>query len=291
MEEKLGRGLAALFGDSAGNAEKVELTSEVSIDLLDPNPNQPRRSFEDDKLSELSSSISFHGVLQPIVVRQKDDRYEIIAGERRWKAARMAGLTTVPIHVIGCTDGDLLALSLIENIQRDDLNPIDEASAIQKLIDDCACTQEELGSIIGKSRSHVGNMLRLLYLPEEVQDFVRSGELTVGHARCLIGLEDATEVARLAIDRALNVRQLENVIKARKREVGKIGENYKNQTKLDGTISSADHEADDIARRIASTIKIDTKLKITRNGGVLTLTCKSCEELEDLVEKLMSLER
>jgi ParB family chromosome partitioning protein len=291
MEEKLGRGIAALFGDSSADTKKLEPTREVNIDVLVPNPNQPRRSFEDDKLGELASSIAFHGVLQPIVVRQRGDKYEIVAGERRWKAAKMSNLTTVPVHIIECTDGDLLALSLIENIQRDDLNPIDEASAIQKLIDDCACTQEELGAIIGKSRSHVGNMLRLLYLPQDIQDFVRSGALTVGHAKCLVGVEDAVEIAHMTVKRGMNVRQLENLIKTRKREVSKIGESGSSQTKLTKEISSAVYEASDISRRLTNALHLSAKLKITRDGGVLTLTCKSCEELEDLIEKLVSLDK
>jgi ParB family chromosome partitioning protein len=286
MEEKLGRGLAALLGEDVFGAEKGSSIHKVNIDLLDSNPNQPRKLFGQDKLNELSDSIAFHGILQPIVVRKKGDRYEIIAGERRWKAAKLANLGMVPIHVVDCADSDLLALSLIENIQRDDLNPIEEAEAIQQLITDCACTQEELGTILGKSRSHISNMLRLLYLPNEIQDLVRIGRLTAGHAKCLVGIENAVAVAQLVIDRMLNVRQLENMLKINRASIDKANEAPVKRTEI---ATNSDCEATDIANRIFEAIKIETKLKITRKGGVLTLTCKSCEELEELIEKLMSL--
>jgi ParB family chromosome partitioning protein len=289
MEEKLGRGLAALLGEGNLDIEKNASIHSVDINLLDPNPNQPRKSFNQEKLDELSSSIEQHGILQPIVVRPKGERYEIVAGERRWRAAQQANLNVIPIHVVHCADSDLLAFSLIENIQRDDLNPIEEAEAIQQLITDCACTQEELGVILGRSRSHICNMLRLLYLPNEVQDFVQDGRLTVGHAKCLIGVENAVKMANLAVDRSLNVRQLESMVRVTRGAGNKVTELNELIKQTDIT-TNADSEAADIAYRISQTIKIETKLKITRQGGILTLICKSCEELEGLIERLVSLD-
>jgi ParB family chromosome partitioning protein len=286
MDKKLGRGLAALLGGEEAN-DATYMTS-ISIKLLVPNENQPRKTFNEDKLTELAASIKSHGVLQPVVVRKVDgsEKYEIIAGERRWRAAQIAKLQEIPVSIVKCEDSDILAMSIIENIQRADLNPMEEAEAIQTLITDCACTQEELGTILGKSRSYIGNALRMLYLPDSVKRLVSVGLLSNGHAKCLIGVENAEEIAKAAVKRMMNVRQVENMVKLSRGGAEKQGQAGAGGTKID---KSVDQESIDIAGRVSDALQVEARLKITRKGGVFTLVCKSCEELEELVERLLSL--
>jgi ParB family chromosome partitioning protein len=297
MEQKLGRGLSALLEDVDVVTQKSSNTAEnkVSIDLLHPNEEQPRKFFDEGKIDELASSISLHGVLQPIAVRKNGEKYEIIAGERRWRAARIAGLHEVPVHVIDCDDSaKIMALALIENLQRADLNPIEEAEAMRALMLRCGCRQEDLAVMLCKSRSYIGNALRLLSLPERVRELIRTGRLSAGHGRCLIGAQNADEIAGIAAQENWNVRQLESTMKDLKS--GNLSSNFSkigartaytdSGTPIDPNMDS---ETMDIAIRVADAIGIETKLKRTRRGGVFTIVCKSCEELETLVEKLISL--
>lgn len=211
----LGRGLSALIPDTpaAGSREQA---LEIDLDLLAPNPQQPRHQFEESKLDELAQSIRTNGVIQPIVVRRRDSRYEIIAGERRWRAAQRAGILKVPVVVREVADDKLLQVALIENIQREDLNPIDEALAYQRLIEDFRLTQEDLASAVGKDRSSVANYLRLLKLPDDVRSEVASDRLSMGHARALLGLEDQAQLrtaARDVLARSLSVRETEALVR------------------------------------------------------------------------------
>src|SRR6059058_1904001 len=212
---RLGRGLASLIGDVGGEAahlERPRVQRKVPIEFLKANPRNPRRAFSESELQELADSIKQHGVIQPILVRPVKgvaDRYEIIAGERRWRAAQLAGLHDVPIVPLDVSDSDALELAIIENVQREDLNAIEEAQGYHALANEFKRSQEDIAKIVGKSRSHVANMMRLTKLPDEVQTLIASGELSAGHARALIGVPDAAAVAKRVVAEGLNVRQTE----------------------------------------------------------------------------------
>jgi ParB family transcriptional regulator, chromosome partitioning protein len=212
----LGKGLSALIPDEP---DLRTTPSEVDIDRLSPNQFQPRASADDAKLEELAQSITSHGVIQPIVVRKIDDRFQIIAGERRWRAAKRAGLMRVPVVVKDVAPGreqSVLEMALVENLQREDLNPIDEALAYRRLADDFQLKQEDIASAVGKDRASVANYLRLLKLPDEVRNEVASGRLSMGHARALLALASETDVlgvARDVIARNLSVRETESLVK------------------------------------------------------------------------------
>lgn len=294
---KLGRGLSALLGGSSEEEllnQPQDTSNKVDIELIVPNQDQPRKYFDDEKIRELSGSISIHGILQPIAVRKKGNTYEIIAGERRWRAAKMAGLKQVPVHILDVENNDVTALALIENIQRSDLNPIEEAEAIKILINECNCTQESVGVMLCKSRSYIGNTLKLLSLPARVRELIKNGKLSAGHGKCLLGIQNADEIAGLAVGEGWNVRQLEGAIRDLKAGVTQrvtvedVAGRYpeKKDTPFE---DREDPETVDIANRVANALNVNTKLKITKNGGVFTLTCKSCEELELLVDKFLSL--
>ena len=227
----LGRGLASLFGDyESFDTPKAEVkekvvekikevnrgAEDISIALIDRNPNQPRKNFDEKALKELAQSIKTNGVIQPIIVTKKGDRYIIIAGERRWRASQLAGLKTVPCIVRNYTDREICEIAIIENLQREDLNPIESARAIKQLIETFDLTQEVVADRIGKSRPAVANTLRLLTLTPEVVNMIEAGKLSAGHARCLITVEDPkiqVELALKACDNKISVRELEKYIK------------------------------------------------------------------------------
>lgn len=211
----LGRGLGALLS-AEGAAVARDTGDTISIDLIDPSPLQPRGLFDDEKLNELAKSIGSNGVVQPLIVRPKGERFELIAGERRWRAAHRAGLTRVPAVVRDVADDKVLELALIENIQREDLSPIEEARAYKNLIESVGLTQEEVAERVGRDRSYVTNYLRLLRLPEDLQMLVQEGRLSTGHARTLLGLPDLAAQRRLArkiIERDLSVRNTEELVR------------------------------------------------------------------------------
>ena len=216
---RLGRGLASLIGEQ--NAPQPRLPSEgvqrvVPVDQLTAGELNPRQEFREDELTELADSIRQKGLVQPLIVREHagDGGYEIVAGERRWRAAQRAGLHMVPVIVRSLDDQEVLELAIIENVQRSDLNAIEEACGYRELIDRFAYTQDKLSDVIGKSRSHLANTLRLLKLPLRVQTMVREGQLSAGHARALIGRDDAEELAERIIDQDLNVREVEALVQA-----------------------------------------------------------------------------
>ena len=215
---RLGRGLASLIGEPTPQAEsRLPVHGEqrlVSIDQLHPNGRNPRKSFADAELTELADSIRSRGLLQPIIARLDRERggYEIVAGERRWRAAQRIGLHDVPVIVRDLSDQEVAEFALIENVQRTDLNPIEEATGYSELIEKFGYTQEEVAEVIGKSRSHLANTLRLLRLPESVRALLQEGKLTAGHARALIGREDAEALARRIVEEELNVREVEALV-------------------------------------------------------------------------------
>ena len=212
----LGRGLSALIPDAPVVPTASERALEVDIDLLRPNRDQPRTGMDDSKIEELSRSIKSNGIIQPIVVRKTDDGYEIVAGERRWRASQRAGLAKVPVVVRDIPEERMLAAALIENIQREDLNPIEEAQAYRRLVDEHHLTQEQIADAVGKDRSSVANYLRLLKLPTEVRSNLSAGSLSMGHARALLALSDETDQLRIARDvvaKNLSVRETETIVK------------------------------------------------------------------------------
>lgn len=218
----LGRGLDALFADNS--IEEMATTSAVKLKIMDiePNRDQPRKVFDDDALAELADSIAKHGVIQPLLVRpMPDGSYQLVAGERRWRASRMAGLTEVPVVIKELSDDEAMALALIENLQREDLNAIEEAQGIKALMDTLSLTQDEAAERVGKSRPAIANSLRLLKLPDEVLELVSNGTLSPGHARALLGFkdtEDMIETAKLIIEKGLTVRDVERLVKKRNKE-------------------------------------------------------------------------
>lgn len=215
----LGRGLDALFADNS--IEEIASTSAVKLKIMDiePNRDQPRKIFDEDALAELADSIAKHGVIQPLLVRpMPDGSYQLVAGERRWRASRMAGLTEVPVVIKELSDDEAMALALIENLQREDLNAIEEAQGIKALMDTLSLTQDEAAERVGKSRPAVANALRLLKLPDSVIALVSDGKLSPGHARALLGFkdeQDIIETADLIIEKGLTVRDVEKLVKKR----------------------------------------------------------------------------
>lgn len=218
----LGRGLDALFADNS--IEEIASTSAVKLKIMDiePNRDQPRKIFDEDALAELADSIAKHGVIQPLLVRpMPDGSYQLVAGERRWRASRMAGLTEVPVVIKELSDDETMALALIENLQREDLNAIEEAQGIKALMDTLSLTQDEAAERVGKSRPAVANALRLLKLPDSVIALVSDGKLSPGHARALLGFkdeQDIIETADLIIEKGLTVRDVEKLVKKRNKE-------------------------------------------------------------------------
>lgn len=213
-KKKLGRGLGELLGDALDDTGRV---MDISIDEISPNPWQPRRDFDEESLNALASSIRENGLIQPVVVRKKKDgTYELAAGERRWRAAKMAGLTVIPAISKEYDDRSMAEMALVENLQRKDLNPVDEGMAYRKLMDEYGLTQENISKKVGKSRPYVANMVRLLDLPEEVKDFLSQGQLTAGQARPLLGLESDAEKVQLArriVKEGLSARKVEDIIR------------------------------------------------------------------------------
>ncbi|HYE10968.1 MAG TPA: ParB/RepB/Spo0J family partition protein, partial [Patescibacteria group bacterium] len=209
----LGKGLGALIRENEHDINSS--VTELKITELEANQNQPRRFFDDQALQDLSCSIKEHGVVQPIIVRKLDDSYQIVAGERRWRAARLAGLKTVPVIIKDYSNVQVMEIALIENLQRQDLNSIEEALAYKSLIEEHDMTQEEISEKIGKSRSAIANTLRLLNLPEEIKNMVVHGKISAGHARALLTIEDKkkqVEIAQKIIDQQLNVRDIEKLV-------------------------------------------------------------------------------
>jgi len=277
---RLGRGLAALLGavDDA-SSEKFRGAQSAPIEFLRPNPRNPRKRFDDAELDELAASIKEHGLIQPIVVRaipRVVDAYEIIAGERRWRAAQRAGLHEIPIVALEATDAEALELAIIENVQRADLNPLEEAAGYQMLASDYAHTHEDIARIVGKSRTHVTNMLRLLKLPEPVKAYINAGKISAGAARMLIAAPDPEEMAREIVDRGLNVRQVESLARER---AGGAGRGAKKRI-----LKSADTLA--VERRVSDALGLAVKIDHRGNGGVLQIHYRTLDQLEDVLRRL-----
>lgn len=288
----LGRGLSALMADvntpdaPAGAAEPRAPDMMVAIDKVEPNPNQPRRYFSEEALQELSSSIKEKGVIQPLIVRKSPkggDLYEIVAGERRWRASQMAQLHELPVIVREFSDTEVLEVAIIENIQRADLNAIDEAAGYRQLMDRFGHTQEQLSQALGKSRSHIANLMRLLNLPDDVQTYVIEGLLSAGHARALVGHENANELARKIIQQELSVRETEKLVK---------GDTAKSSRNSTNRVSGGKKDPDtvQIEQEISATLGMKVAIDHEAGGeaGKISVQYKSLDQLDDLLRILSS---
>lgn len=279
---RLGRGLAALMGDVDAETRPTERSRHhrrVPIEYLKPNPRNPRRSFSDADLEELAASIKQRGVIQPVLVRpiaDSNDAYEIIAGERRWRAAQRAGLHEIPIVPVEATDAEALELAIIENVQRTDLNALEEAGGYQRLASEYGHSHEAIAHMVGKSRSHVSNTMRLLKLPETVKAYISAGEISAGAARMLVAASDPEGMARQIVERGLNVLQVEALAKERARKPVKSA--------ASGANKSADTAA--LERRISDTLGLTVTLAERGNSGVLHIHYRSLDQLEDVVRRL-----
>lgn len=302
----LGKGLDALFGDaevtlekapakgSEGNAakatvkkseEKVESVAGgityIDINDIKPNSNQPRKTFDEEKLEELAASIAEHGLIQPVVLRKAGKGYEIVAGERRWRAARKVGIKELPCIVKELTDEENMLLAIIENMQREDLNPIEEAEGIKQMIDTYGLTQEQVSKSVGKSRPYIANCLRLLRLPSVVVGYVAEGELSAGHAKVLAGIEEADRQVALAdavIKQGLSVRQLEKMMKEEKSEA-------KKPRRAAAKNANVKRVEEDLKEALGTKVTLNQR----GNKGKIEIEFYSKEELERLIEMLKSI--
>lgn len=282
----LGRGLEALIPEL--NISEEDRVQYLALTDLRPNPFQPRQTFDDDALMELAESIRQHGVLQPILVRRAVVGYEIIAGERRWRAAGRAGLATIPAVVRSFDDDRMMEVALIENIQRESLTPLEIARGYQRLIDSFQLTQEELAQRMGQSRSHIANYLRLLTLPQAVQEDVSRGTLSMGHAKVLVGLDEkeATHLAKEAQKHNWSVRTLERVLKERREDKqSKITSLPKKKSQ----ISEESMFLKDMERKLEEVLKTRIRIVGTENKGKIEIEYLEKEDLERIIQKLMDL--
>ena len=272
-DNKLGMGLGALLSTNTNNGNQG--VKKINISQIIPNPSQPRKNFIENELKELSLSIKNQGLIQPIIVRPGDDgQYQIIAGERRWRASQLAGLHEIECIIRDVEDVNVLEAALIENIQREDLNVIEEAYAYKGLIELKNITNENLAKKIGKSSSHVSNILRLLELDDEIKNFVINGKLSMGHARALIGVPNALDRAKEIIDKKLSVRQVEN-----------ITSKFKNNKK---SAKTKDPNITDLEKELSDKIGLKTSIQFNENGssGSLTLYYSDLNQLDDLMKRL-----
>jgi ParB family chromosome partitioning protein len=280
MQKTLGKGLAELFRDTS-NIDALEDESQVakaSITSLSPSRFQPRKHFEDSALEALSASIKEKGILQPILVRKSEssDSYQIIAGERRWRAAQKAGLTEVPIVLHNLSDSESLESALLENIQREDLNPIEEAEGYNQLMTEFGYTQEQISKFSGKSRSHIANILRLLTLPPAVRNYLIEGKLSFGHARAIVGASNAEDIAKKVIEHDLNVRQTEQLVKSGEKPIQTVCKRL------------PDPELQELQSRLGRMFNLETKINIlsSKGNGYIQIKFDSLTALDEVIEKV-----
>ena len=281
---RLGRGLAALMGDVGLETKTVEQgrnQRRVPIEFLRPNPRNPRRNFVETELDELAASMRERGIIQPIVVRPvrgATDSYEIIAGERRWRAAQRAGLHVVPIVPLDVNDDEALQLAIIENVQRADLNPLEEAAGYQSLASEFGHSQDAVAKMVGKSRSHVANTLRLLKLPTSVQGYIGEGKISAGHARMLVGQPDPERLAREIMERGLNVRQVEAMAQERAHASGKATKTHQRSIKDPDTAA--------LEKRLSDALGLAVTIDHRGQGGVLSIRYRAVEQLDGVIRRL-----
>jgi ParB family chromosome partitioning protein len=285
--KRLGRGLAALIGEmdkpaAAANPQNAAVSADrrVPVDLINPNPRNPRRSFGESDLTDLTQSIREHGLVQPVVVRPAPEpgRFELIAGERRWRAAQRAGLAEIPVIIRDVNDRTALELAIIENVQRADLNPVEEALGYQQLIDEHQYTQADLGQVIGKSRSHVANTLRLLKLPDVIRDMLEEGSLSAGHARALVTANDPAGLAKRIVEEGLSVRQAETLAQAPTQP-------SQPQQSL-AARPEKDADTKSLERLLSDVVGLKVAISHKDRGGDVRISYKTLDQLDDLCRRL-----
>lgn len=285
-KRRLGRGLAALIGEmdqpvpvDNSRSSNVSADRMIPIEFVTRNPRNPRRSFDDGELHDLASSIRQHGIVQPVVVRTlANSQYEIIAGERRWRAAQLAGLVDIPVIVRDVDDKTALEIAIVENVQRSDLNPLEEALGYEQLIAEYGYTQNDLGEIIGKSRSHVANSLRLLKLPEPVRDLLSAGTLSAGHARALVPTSDPAALARAIVSKGMSVRDAERLAQ----------NDIKAQSEPRTTLQRDQKDSDTLAleRTLSDALGLEVAINHKASGGQIRISYKSLDQLEEVCRLL-----
>ncbi len=291
----LGRGLSALMANvdhntAASSDTRLILSSgetNLAIEKIHPNPDQPRRSFTPDDLEDLANSIRTKGVIQPLIVRRhpkKEDEFEIVAGERRWRASQLAQLHEIPAIIRDFSDNEVLEVAIIENIQREDLNPVEEATGYRQLMLRFGRTQEQMAEALGKSRSHIANLLRLLSLPEDVQMHLKEGNLTIGHARALVTTKNASELAQLIISKGLSVRATENLVKNLLNEsrVKRSAPGFKKNLRD----KDADTKALEGDLSAAIGMKVEINHHADKDSGEVTISYASLDQLDDICQIL-----
>lgn len=294
MENKigLGKGLSAIMGEIeseiihsrplGAQLEQVATVEKMPLDKLIPGQYQPRQTFKEEELADLVSSIKNKGVLQPLLVRKKagkEDFYEIIAGERRWRASRQAGLEEVPVIIKDFSDKETLEVALIENLQRQDLNPLEEAQGYLRLLKEFNHTQEGLASVVGKSRPYVANMMRLLGLPESVKQYLEQGALSAGHARALLNSKNPEKLAKKVIDQGLNVRQTEHLAVIE-------GEKKQRESKTISVGGRKDSDIMAVEAELSTLLKTTVNIKWSGRNGKITIDCNSLEKLDQILQRL-----
>lgn len=284
MKKGLGKGLEALISSTNQLEENNRNVLEIKINDVEPNAEQPRKVFDQEKLETLAQSIKEHGVVQPIVVRKEGARYIIVAGERRWRASKMAGLKTIPVVVKDLTDKEVMEIALIENLQREDLNPIEEAEAYQRLMNEFQMTQEDVSKVVGRSRAAIANSVRLLSLAKEVQEMISDGRLTSGHARTLITINDnqrQKELATQIIEKGLNVRDTEKLAaKEDKRSVPKKAAKSKDKP-----------EVTDLVENLKMIFGTKIELQRGKDKGKIVIEYYSDEEFDRIIELLTNISK
>jgi ParB family chromosome partitioning protein len=279
-KKALGRGLHALFDENGSRESGERGVLSIAVDRIVPGKHQPRKSFDDERIKELAASIQEHGLIQPIVVTQREDRYEIIVGERRYRAAKIAGLKEIPSFIKDLSESDALELALIENIQREDLNPIEEATAYRLILDRERLTQEELSKRIGKSRSYIANMVRLLELPERVREFVSRGTLSVGQAKAVLSLPldaDREALASRIVEQGLTVREVEHLAKRK---------NVPRGTSSPGQMK--DPHIEEIEERLRSRLGTRVSVDYRRGKGRIRIDFYGQDDLERIIEEILA---
>jgi ParB family chromosome partitioning protein len=282
---RLGRGLAALIGevDAETSVDRPRGQRRLPTASLQPNPRNPRRKFANAELDELVASLRERGIIQPIIARPVKggaDLYEIIAGERRWRAAQRAGLHEVPVVIIEASDAEALQLAIIENVQRADLNALEEAEGCRALMEQFGNSQDDIAKIIGKSRSHVANTLRLLKLPETIKSYIHSGKLSAGAARMLIGQPDAERLAEEIVARGLNVRQVENIAREASQSGGKAAKRAARRR------AGKDANLVALEKRVSDALGLAVSIDEGKRGGALTIRYRNLDQLDDVLRRL-----
>ena len=283
MKKGLGKGLEALISSTDALEDARNSVTELRINQVEPNSEQPRKVFDQEKLEALAESIKNHGVVQPIIVKREGPYYKIVAGERRWRAAKLAGLKTIPVIIKDITSREVMEIALIENLQREDLNPIEEAEAYQKLIEEYSITQEEVAKIVGKSRAAIANTGRLLTLTDEIKEMLSDGRLTSGHARTLITIPDPqrqNQLAKTIVEKNLTVRESEKLAASESRQ--------KKKTEKEKIVSKESIEMAELAEKLMAVYGTKINLVKNKEKGKIVFEFYSNDELDRIIEMLLN---